>query len=105
MKGRPSDRSYIIHYLIYQELVKGNKVEVYMITSPKVMAPVTGLYGVEDREIAAFKEMELLCVNQHFESEKYYPEWNFQESNSQYPLDLVEQYNEFKIIKTNKKKN
>jgi hypothetical protein len=105
MKGRPSDRSYIIHYLIYQELVKGNKVEVYMITSPKVRAPVTGLYGVEDREIAAFKEMELLCVNQHFESEQYYPEWNFQESNSQYPIDLVEQYNEFKVIKTNKKKN
>ena len=51
MKGGPSDRSYIIHYLIYRELVKGHKVEIYMITSPKVMAPVTGLYGVENSEM------------------------------------------------------
>jgi hypothetical protein len=104
MRGGPSDRSYIIHYLIYRELMKGNEVEVYMITSPKLMAPVTGLYGVENKEIAAFKEMELLCVNQHFESEKCYPEWNFQESHSQYPSDLAEQYGEFKLNRAKKNK-
>ena len=105
MKGGPSDRSYIIHYLIYRELVKGHKVEIYMITSPKVMAPVTGLYGVENSEVTAFKEMERLCINQYFESEKCYPEWNFQESNTQYPSDLAEQYSEFKMRRVNKNKN
>jgi len=105
MKGGPSDRSYIIHYLIYRELIKGHKVEIYMITSPKVTAPVTGLYGVEDREVAAFKEMETLCINQHFESEKFHPKWNFQESNTQYPSDLAEQYGEFKMRRANKNKD
>jgi hypothetical protein len=104
MKGGPSDRSYIVHYLIYRELIKGNKVEIYMITSPKVKAPVTGLYGVEIKEVAAFKEMEALCVKQHFESEQCYPDWNFQESHTQYPSDLAEQYNEFKVRRAEKNK-
>jgi hypothetical protein len=104
MKGGPSDRSYIIHHLIYRELIKDNKVDLYMITSPKITAPVTGLYGVENREIAAFKEMETLCVTQHFESEGCYPKWNFQESHSQYPADLAEQYGEFKMRRVNKNK-
>lgn len=104
MKGGPSDRSYIIHYLIYRELVKGNKVEVYMITSPKIIAPVTGLFGIQNKEVAAFKEMESLCVNQHFEFDGSYPKWNFQESHSQYPSDLSEQYSEFKMKRTEKNK-
>jgi hypothetical protein len=104
MKGGPSDRSYIIHYLIYRELVNVNKVEVYMITSPKIIAPVTGLFGIQNKEVAAFKEMESLCINQHFEFDGSYPKWNFQESHSQYPSDLSEQYSEFKMKRAEKNK-
>jgi hypothetical protein len=75
-----------------------------MITSPKIIAPVTGLFGIQNKEVAAFKEMESLCVNQHFEFDGSYPKWNFQESHSQYPSDLSEQYSEFKMKRAEKNK-
>ena len=105
MKGGPSDRSYILHYLIYRELKKSNIVEVFMITSPKVIQPVTGLFGIENKEVSAFREMELLCVTQHYQIDNRFPVWNFQESNTEYPLDLSEQYSEFKKIREEKKKS
>ena len=44
--GRPSIRSFGINTLMYNALKKGSIVEVYMIISEQVTAPVKGLFGV-----------------------------------------------------------
>jgi|ETNmetMinimDraft_4_1059912.scaffolds.fasta_scaffold168841_2 hypothetical protein len=78
--GRPSIRSFGIQQLVFEELCLDNKVEVYMITSEQVVAPVKGLLGKKDISISAFKEMEEACLDDYVALEGEYPEWNFQES-------------------------
>ena len=60
-KGSPGPVRFIIHQLILKELEKNNNVEIYMITSPKVKANVSGLFRKFEAEIASFKEMEDRC--------------------------------------------
>ena len=78
--GRPSIRSFGIQQLIFEELEAGKKVEIYLITSEQVIAPVKGLLGKKDIMISAFKEMEKSCLSDYVQVEGDYPDWNFQES-------------------------
>jgi len=103
MKGSPSDRTFNIHKLMRQELDLGNSVEVYMITAEPVMAPIPGLFGITDGMTSPFKEMESQCVRDYFQSQGCYPKWNYQESRTQYPQELLEEYAQFKMMKTMKK--
>jgi len=85
MTGSPGRPRFILHLLIRDELLKGKKCSLFMITSPKVKSKVNGLYSNKVIEIAAFKEMEDLCKNDYFKVMKRYPDWNFQENNDDYP--------------------
>ena len=78
--GRPSIRSFGIQQLIFEELEAGKEVEIYLITSEQVIAPVKGLLGKKDVMISAFKEMEESCLSDYVQVEGDYPDWNFQES-------------------------
>jgi len=78
--GRPSIRSFGIQQLIVEALESNNKVEIYMITSEQVEAPVKGLLGKSINLISAFKEMEEKCLQDYVNIEGQYPEWNYQES-------------------------
>ena len=89
MTWSPWAPRFIIHLLIEKELLDQKKVDLYMLTSPKVIASVSGLNKIVDLEIAAFKEMEDLCKSEYYESEQRYPDWNFQENNSDYPSELA----------------
>ena len=89
-QGSPGVPRFVIHHLIRRELDAGKKVELFMITSPKVMADVNGLFGSYEVAIASFKEMEDICKSDYFKIEKNYPEWNFQENNTPYPQDLAQ---------------
>jgi len=60
-QGSPGPVRFIIHQLIGKELEKNHNVEIYMITSPKVEAEVSGLFKKFKTEIASFKEMEDRC--------------------------------------------
>jgi hypothetical protein len=91
--GRPSIRTYGINYLIEKELKKQNLVEVYMIQSELITAPVCGLFGSEMEEVSAFKEMETKCVNQYVNVMKKHPVWNFQEAGLKWEDDVQESYN------------
>jgi hypothetical protein len=102
MNGSPSDRSFVIHKLIRQELDKGNSVDVYMITSEPVVAEITGLFGTSQEITSPFKEMENKCVKDYVESQGCYPPWNFQESGKQYPQKLLREHAQFKMEKNNK---
>ena len=78
--GRPSIRSFGIQQLIFEELEAGKEVEIFLITSEQVIAPVKGLLGKKDIMISAFKEMEENCLSDYVQVEGDFPEWNFQES-------------------------
>ena len=90
--GRPSIRSYGINQLVYEEICLGNKVEVYMIQSEMVVAPVTGLFGKSDMNISAFKEMEEKCVSDYVSSTGSYPDWNYQEAGKAWERYIQEQH-------------
>ncbi len=78
--GRPSIRSFGINQLVYEAVMKGEEVSVYMITSEQVSAPVKGLFGTEQMSISAFKEMEEKCIADYVASEGNFPAWNYQEA-------------------------
>jgi len=89
MTGSPGVPRFVIHLLIEKALKNGSRVELYMITSPKTLAKVSGLFGYKDVQIASFKEMEDFCKLDYFSKENKYPDWNFQENNDSYPSDLA----------------
>ena len=93
MTGSPGVPRFIGHLLIEKALRKKSKVELYMITSPKTLARVSGLFGYKKVPIASFKEMEDLCKSDYIAKEGRYPDWNFQENNDPYPGDLAQKHN------------
>jgi hypothetical protein len=92
LSGKPSIRTYGINVLIAEEMKAGSKVEVYMITSPVVKAPVKGLFSEDSIDVAAFKEMENKCVEDYKSKTGDYPDWNFQESGRKWPSFVNEGY-------------
>jgi len=106
MTGSPGVPRFVIHLLIEEALKKGFKMELYMITSPKTLATINGLFGSKKIEIASFKEMEDLCKSDYFSVEKKYPDWNFQENHKPYPVKLAQKHNLYhqQRLKNKKKK-
>ena len=95
MTGSPGKPRFILHLLIRDQLLKGNKVEVYMIQSKVVMAKVSGLFDMQNLEIAAFKEMEDRCRKDYFKIEGKHPDWNFKENNHSYPVNYSLEHVEY----------
>lgn len=92
MTGSPGRPRFIVHLLIERALKSGSKVALYMITSPKTSAKVSGLFGTKKMKIASFKEMEDLCKSDYYSKEKRYPDWNFQENHQPYPPELERRF-------------
>ena len=92
MTGSPGVPRFVIHLLIAETLEKSSKVELYMITSPKTIATINGLFGSKQVEIASFREMEDFCKSDYFSRERKYPDWNFKENNEAYPTELAKQH-------------
>lgn len=103
MTGSPGVPRFVIHLLIEKILRKGSKVELFMITSPRTLATVNGLFGSKKVEIASFKEMEDLCKSDYYSREKRYPDWNFQENHKPYPPELARKHNLYHRKRLNKK--
>lgn len=93
MTGSPGVPRFVAHLLIEKALRSKSKVELFMITSPKTLAKVSGLFGYKKVEIASFKEMEDLCKSDYFSKERRYPDWNFQENHEPYPPELAREHN------------
>lgn len=92
MTGSPGRPRFVIHLLIERSLIDKAKVELFMITSPRVIAEVNGLFGSKQMAIASYKEMEDLCKADYYSKEGEYPDWNFRENNMPYPRELEEQF-------------
>lgn len=97
MQGRPGLNRYGTHLLIKEALEKGSTVEIYMITSAEIEAPVKGLFSEKAaiKKIAVFKEMEDKCKEDYNQIEGTYPEWNFQERGVPWPAHLQESHNQY----------
>ncbi|MBU2579159.1 hypothetical protein KKA09_03520 [Patescibacteria group bacterium] len=93
MTGSPGAPRFVVHLLIEKALRSKSKIELFMITSPKTLAKVSGLFGYKKVEIASFKEMENLCKSDYFSKERKYPDWNFQENHEPYPPELARKHN------------
>src|SRR3989338_3504308 len=92
MTGSPGRPRFILHLLIEKALKSKSKMELHMITSPKTMARVSGLFRTKKMKIASFKEMEDLCKSDYYSREKKYPDWNFQENHKPYPPELERKF-------------
>jgi hypothetical protein len=103
--GGPSIRTHGIHVLCYEELLKGNSVEVYMILSNVIEAEVKGLFGTSVQEVSIdFKVMEDKCKQDYHNVYGKYPPWNFQENGEEWALSLVESCNEVNNQSAKKRK-
>jgi type I restriction-modification system DNA methylase subunit len=92
--------------LIYEELMNGKEVEIYMIRSKKVMASIKGLFGETLKLVSVdFKAMENICKQDYKNIYGKYPEWNFQENKNQWPLNLSEECNVINQRSTDNRKN
>jgi len=92
MMGSPGRPRFILHLLIEKVLKDRSEVALYMITSPKTLAEVSGLFKTKKMKIASFKEMEDLCKSDYYSKEKRYPDWNFQENHQPYPSELEKKF-------------
>ena len=92
MTGSPGVPRFVVHLLLEKVLKQKSKVELYMITSPRTLAKVSGLFGYKKVAIASFKEMEDLCKSDYFSREHKYPDWNFQENHQPYPSELARKH-------------
>lgn len=79
-RGRPSIRTFGIHFRLAKEIENGNKPEIYAIFSDEVSAKIKGLWGEVDGKISASHEMEELCKKQYVDVEGKLPAWNIQET-------------------------
>ena len=70
MTGSPGVPRFVVHLLIENALRQKSRVELFMITSPRTMAKVSGLFGYKKLEIASFKEMEDFCKSDYYSIEK-----------------------------------
>lgn len=103
MTGSPGRPRFILHLLIEKALKSKSKVDLYMITSPKTLAMVNGLFRAKKMKIASFKEMEDLCKSDYYSIEKKYPDWNFQENHQPYPSELEKKFMTYHRKRLNKK--
>jgi hypothetical protein len=101
MTGSPGPNRYAIHMLVHAALESGKKVELWMISSPKVPATIFGLSQKKKVQIASFKEMEQLCKEEYRQVKGDYPEWNFQERNTPIPTTFAQGHNKLQAKRIN----
>jgi hypothetical protein len=105
LTGKPSTRTYGIHILIEEELLKGKKIEFYCILANKIITPIKGLFGEKEMETTAdFKTMENSCKNDYISVEESLPDWNFQEGGKKWPIYISEGCDLINRTSTSKRK-
>ncbi len=105
MTGSPGPSRFVTHLLIEEAPINKSKVELFMITSPRTLATVSGLFGYKTVEIASFKEMENKCKEDYINVEADFPEWNYQERGVPWPAYLQESHNKYLATTIGKKRS
>lgn len=90
--GRPSDRTHGIHILITEELVKGNKVEIYFTYNPSIDVEILLMDGSKKLVSHSFSGKILETENMliYLNKEGKHPVWNLQEAGKPWPSYIQE---------------
>ena len=109
-KGRPSTRSVGIWYFLYHTILKGKKIEFYMIYQENFEKEIKGLFGLNKVKEAyvSYKLIEECCISDYLsrESNKY-PEWNVQEQGMDWSDEIKEEHSNItkNSLKSSSKRN
>ena len=99
----PGINRFTISWKIREELKKGNKVELYMISQPGFAIKVPGLFGLKEVvAVSPSKAMEQRCIDDYKEKEEQYPKWNYQENAIPIEEDITKAFGQYKIDRKNK---
>jgi hypothetical protein len=93
--GRPSDRTHGIHVLIAEQLLLGNKVEVYFNYNPLINVDITLMDGstITTQNSISGKILELKNMEIYKNKHNDYPAWNLQEAGKPWPKHIQESRN------------
>ncbi len=96
IKGRPSIRSFGVWYLLYHSIIRGKKIEFYMIYHEDFKSDIKGLFGLHKVGNASIscKLIEECCIKDYRSKETYFPEWNIQEQGMDWPIDIKSEHSE-----------
>ena len=95
VKGRPSIRSFGIWYFLYYTMLKGKKIEFYMIYQDNFSTEVKGLFGLNyvDNASLSYKLIEEQCVKDYKGMENNsFPKWNVQEQFGDWPDEIKKEH-------------
>lgn len=95
LRGSPSLRSFGVHYLITNELMDNNKVQISCKWYDKVKleTPILGLLTNKINYVyPSIKQIEKLHINEFYDIYGFYPEWNFQEQGKMFPKYIRDLY-------------
>lgn len=96
LSGTPSITRFSVHHLINEKLLGGSQIFVYCKFSDSVFTKVSGIFNEYEINIPLdVTYIENICLQEYHKHFMKYPEWNFQENNTQIPLKLVENYGIF----------
>jgi hypothetical protein len=93
--GRPSDRTHGVHVLIAEQLLLGNKVEIYFHYNPPINVDLTLMDGSVisiDNSISG-KILELKNMEIYKNKYNSFPIWNLQEAGKPWPSHIQESRN------------
>lgn len=102
MTGEPGPSRFVCHLLIAEQLLLGNKAEVYVvILRDPIKINLPGLYGFANVEtLTASKYIEALCINEFkLQNNNMLPIWNTQEQGASYPEIEKKLHADFKAKK------
>jgi len=93
--GRPSDRTHGIHVLIAEQLLLGNKVEIYFHYNPLINVNLTLMDGsiVSIDNSISGKILELKNMEIYKNKHNDFPIWNLQEAGKPWPTHIQESRN------------
>ena len=96
LSGTPSITRFSIHNLIRKKLDENKKVIVYCRFSKSFKTKIKGLFNEYEYDVPLdMTYIEELCLKEYHNIFSKFPEWNYQESNTQIPIDLLEGYGIF----------
>ena len=93
--GRPSDRTHGIHVLIAEQLLLGNKVEIYFHYNPLINVNLTLMDGsvISVENSISGKELEAKNMEIYKNKRNDFPVWNLQEAGKPWPTHIQESRN------------
>lgn len=108
IKGRPSIRSFGIWYFLYHTILRGAKIEFYMIFEENFEKEIKGLFGRKKVQNAyiSYKLIEQCCVEDYLNAEgNKHPDWNVQEQGLDWPIEIKDEHAELLKNSSTKQKN